>query len=238
MADTFKAATWNVYYGTPLAELEPILQDLLADGVSLFLIQEGSQRGLPAMLKRNGLSSYRVYPQYVIAWTDEWVDVALKGVRLSQTSYFRKGGKKPIPTEGAFAILSDREGRTLTALSYHTPAHVQVRPENRPPRRFQALREAMETMKTLADLAETRAVLFGGDDNVDEARAFRADFRFMLRAATGLRQVVAPRPTHGHRTRGRRIDDFRVRGLKPGRGYVRDGGGDHRVHVREFHWKD
>jgi hypothetical protein len=238
MPDKFKAATWNVYHGTDPEELRPILRRLRNDGVTIFLMQEVSNPKVRTMLREEGLHFVFAPRQYVVAYDPNvWVKVNHGGhVRLGETPYYRKGGNNEQYSDAVSVILCDREGRSLTALSYHTPAHVQVAEKNRPPRRFIALKESMVTLKNLADLAETRAVLFGGDDNVDEARAFKSVFKFMRDGATGLRQVEAPRPTHGHPRRGRRIDDFRVRNLSVGKGYVIDGGGDHRVHVREFGW--
>lgn len=231
MAYDFKAATWNVYHGTDLNVIEGYLRRLLAGGVSVFLLQEASQRGIEDLLDRLGLD-HIAYDQYVVAWrSDTWVEIRAEHLRLSPTAYFRKGRRKPIYTEAASAILSDRDGRTLTALTYHTPPHVQVK--NPPARRIRALREAMGTMKALADAAKTHAVLFGGDDNVDEGRAFSYFFRFMLKPVTGLRQVQAPRPTHGRR----RIDDFRVRGLRVGDGSVVPNPSDHHIHIRAFRWR-
>lgn len=238
MSDRFKAATWNVYHGTPLDDLAPVLEKLLADGVTLFLIQEGSQAGLPRMLRDHGLRAFRRSREFVIAWDPkEWVLVDRSAPDLAETPFYRRGGAKPVILGSAAAILSDRQGRTLTALTYHTPAHVQVPEHARPERRVQALREAMTTLADLADAAHTRAVLFGGDDNVDENGAWRKFWAFMRTKATGLRLVRAPKPTIGHPSKGRRIDDFRVRGLRVRRGTVRPGGGDHRVHVRTFQWR-
>lgn len=237
MTDTFKAATFNVFYGTDLDAVERVLRKMLRDGVTIFLLQEASAKGFTAMLDRLGLAYSFHKPQYVVAWVPSaWVGIDKGGVRLSQTAYYRKGGNNEIHTEAAWAILSDKEGRTLRALSYHTPAHVQVAPENRPPRRFAALVEAMGTLKALAETTQTRAVLFGGDDNVDEAKAFAPTWKFMLRAATGLRQVVAPEGTHGKGPR--RIDDFRVKGLVPvGEGYVIENPSDHDAFVQTFRWR-
>lgn len=230
---TFKAATWNPYHGTELAVIEPILRSLLLDGVSVLLVQEALQDGLEDLFRANGLRTYR-HDQYMVAWRPSvWKRVDVDAVRLSQTAWFAADRNRPKYVDAAAAILSDYSGRTLTALSYHTPPHVQVPPRERPERRVIALREAMASLSTIASTVPTRAVLFGGDDNVDEARAYERFFRFMLEAATGLAQVQAPSATHG---RVRRIDDFRVRGLKPLEGSVVPGGGDHRIHVREFAW--
>lgn len=234
MKDKFRAATWNVYHGTPVEDLEGTVSRLARKDVSVLLIQEGSQDGLPALLKEHGYSSYRVNRQYVIAWTDHWTDVHLGGTRLADTEFYRSG--KTVPVQAGTAILSDPKGRTIWTLSYHTPSRVQRGGPNEKgaPYRVQALREAMETLEMIADEAETHAVLFGGDDNVDESRG--RGWRFMRWAMTGLRQVQATDPTHGGRKKGRRIDDFRVRGLIPGRGWTWNTPSDHRVHVRTFKW--
>ncbi|WP_166140836.1 hypothetical protein [Nocardioides ochotonae] len=220
--------TWNVQHGTPLDTIERILIDLLRDGVSVFLIQEATAPGLCAMLRRHGLGVAFEAPEFVVAWRrDEWTAVAKRGHVLSPTPYGRNRRSRAVS-----AILCDRQGRTLEALCYHTPSQVQnVNPRTDRPNRVKAVRESMATLKTIADKSHTRAVLFGGDDNVDERHGRGWDF--MLAAATGLRQLVAPAGTHGTR----KIDDFRVRGLVPvGAGSVRPGGGDHRAHVRRFRW--
>lgn len=233
MSDTFTAATWNVYHGTAPAKLRPILRDLRDRGVSLLLLQEVSNADVRAMFVDEGWGLYFHPGQYAIAWLREpWVPIVTTGARLSSTAYWRRGGGSEQYSEAAMGIMCDRAGRTLTAMSYHTPAHVQVRVA--PARRVTALRESAAAWRDLAAKAETRAVLFGGDDNVDENGPA---WDFLLQRATGLRQVKAPAPTHGHRTRGRRIDDFRVRGLRPGAGEVLPGGGDHRVHLREWSWR-
>lgn len=237
-AHAFKAATWNVYHGTPRKEAEPILTGLLEDNVSIILGQEFSDPQLRDMLRDAGLRLSFHPRQYLVAWNpDLWVGVAKEGVRLGSTAYYRKGGDNRQWSEAASAILCDRVGRSLDVLSYHTPAGVQRGgPSAAVPRRVQALRESMATLGERAKAAQTRAVLYGGDDNVDED--YGAGWAFMLRAATGLRQVQAPASTHGSRKpgKGRQIDDFRVKGLKVGHGSVREGGGDHRIHVRTFRW--
>lgn len=231
MANTFKAATWNVFHGSKPEDLEPTLKRLLADGVSLFLFQEVSDPAVRRMLRDNGLEVAFAPRQYAIAWDPEvWVGIDSDDVVLSEQTYWTKGGH-PMPSRAATAILSDRLGRTLTALSYHTPAGVQTK--NPPKRRLAALRDSMETLTRLADEAETRAILFGGDDNVDEWRGpWQKRFRFMRRGPMELLQIRAPKGTFGKR----KIDDFRVRGLKPLGGEVVKNASDHKVHVRTFRW--
>lgn len=239
VADTFRAATWNVYHGTPLAELEPILHKLQAQDVSLFLLQEASRDGLQRMIRSAGLRCYYVAPQYVIAWAPAlWDAVDRDAVVLSGTDFVRVGGQVVTRTPAALVELRHVSGRHLTALTYHTPSGVQRggEPNTAVSNRLQVLRESATTMRELADERDTDAVLFGGDDNVDERKG--TGWGFLRRRSTGLRQVQAPAATIGRREPGdRRIDDFRVRGLQPLDGYVRPGGGDHRVHVRRFAWK-
>lgn len=227
---TFTVATWNVYHGTPATELEPLLQARLAKGVSIILFQELAQTAVRDMVRANGLRLVVQERQYGIAYLpDRWTEIASGGIRLSNMGYY---GKERAPkvrySDGAWAILADASGRTLTALSYHLPPHVQV--DDPPPRRIQATRETMVSLRRLARTAKTHACLFGGDDNVDESRRFRERFRFMLREP--LKQVVAPAPTHGRR----RIDDFRITGLDALDGEVSPGGGDHRIHTRTLRW--
>lgn len=230
MAD-FKAAAWNVYFGTPLEELEPVLAGLVADDVTVYLIQEASQRGFMGMLKDHGLDGVHIGPQWVVAWhPSAWVEVNFSRVRLADTHWTTQKGHA-MWSDSASAILSDLEGRTLTALSYHLPSHVQVK--DAPARRLQAHRESLATLTALARGAKTHAVLFGGDDNVDEGHG-RGVWDYALRATTGLRQIKSP---DADSRGGRHIIDFRVKGLRAGEGSTRPGGGDHKVHVREFFWR-
>lgn len=228
----FTAATWNVYHGTPVAKLEPILQRLLTRDVSLLLMQEVAHEAQREMLWAAGLEVFFHPRQYVVAWHPaQWVEIESHGVRLSETAYWRPDGGDRQYSEAALAILCDRAGRSLTAMSYHTPAHVQH--ADKPPNRITALVESAAMWREVSTAAQTRACLFGGDDNVDEDGR-HGPWGFMQARATGLRQIQAPSATHG---RTRRIDDFRVRGLRAGPGYVLPGGGDHRIHVRDFVWR-
>lgn len=230
-ADTFRTATWNPFNQTPRREVEPILGDLLGRGVSLLLIQESQADYWPDLLRDAELESYHVRPQWRVAWRpDLWVKVNQEPVDLAPEGYFTKSGHL-MRVLGASVILCDRLGRSLEAMSYHLPAHVQV--ANKPPRRIAATRAAMVAMGNRAKASETRAQLYGGDDNVDETKAKGGPWGFMLKRATGMEQVQAPRPTHG---RTRKIDDFRTRGLTAGNGWTQDGGGDHRIHGRVFRW--
>jgi len=228
----FLAATWNVFHGTPITTLEPILKRLRKANVSLFLIQEGTNPELPAMLGRAGLEAVKQGQNVVAYDLNLWPSIAEKRVVLSDKTFQRANGEESPLVVSPSVILSDRQGRTLTALSYHLPPHVQVGGDVNPgvPKRVEITEDAMATMRDLANAAKTRAILFGGDDNFDERLGVWDKLRM---AFTGLRLVQAPNPTHGDR----KIDDFRVKGLEPGRGWTPDGGGDHKVHVRGFTWK-
>ena len=226
----FKAATWNVFHGTSVDTLLPVLEQLLAEGVSVLLLQEAAGADIATMLRSKGLKFARL-DQCLVAWDPIWACVNTADARLSETRYSRVGGALAPPNRSPLVVLSDPWGRTLTAVSYHMPAGVQRGGKVNPkvPKRTRIIEESFGTMRDLAASAETRAILFGGDDNFDERRG-RWDV--LLRPFTRLKLVQAPRPTHGRR----RIDDFRVRHLKPGKGSTLAGGGDHRVHVREFSW--
>lgn len=231
-AKTFKAVTWNVFNGTPPNKIRPILSQLVQDGVTIFLMQEMQQRGTRDLLTEVGLEFFYHPPQYVVAWDPaNWTPIVTRGVRMSTTPYFKKGGHVEQFVDAAEVILSDDEGRTLLAQSYHLPPKVQV--EDQPPRRIAATRESAAYWRHEARKAETRGLLFGGDDNIDET-TLHGPWDFMLKRYTGLRQIQAPRPTHDVR----KIDDLRVAGLRQvGEGEVRPGGGDHRLHVETLAWK-
>lgn len=234
--DRFKAVTWNVYYGTPVAELQPILRRLLRDDVSLFLMQEMSNPDARRMLEEHGLAVHYVAYQWVVAWNPNvWRARDTWGERLSPTSFVREDGRGPIYVDSALAVLEDHAGRTLEVMSYHLPPNVQVAHPQR--ERLRIHRQSAATWRRLVEGSTSDAILFGGDDNVDENDGYRSDSAFwdhMRRAYTGLRQVVAPTGTIG---RHRRIDDFRIRGLRPGAGWTGRGGGDHKYFASTFTWR-
>lgn len=231
----FTAGTWNVYHDSPRRKLEPTLERIHGLGVSLLLVQEADKPEVRDMLRDAG---YRVafHPQqYVVAWDPRvWVEQEHYPVQLARTDYFANGSTRPRRTEAVAAELTHRDTRhTLLALSYHTPAYVQQ--PGAPLRRRQALREAAATWGRLARQTEADACLFGGDDNVDERMA-HGPWGFLLKPATGLRQVTADEGTHGRG--GRRIDDFRTKGLRPiGTPVVLDTVSDHHAHLRAFRFR-
>jgi len=232
----FTAATWNVYHGSPVASLRPVLRQLRSDGVSLLLMQEVSNPDVRAMLHDEDLHVAFAPRQYVVAYDPGvWErEGNVEAVRLGSTRWFSTTGA-PQWSEAVRVILRHKpSGLTLDALSYHTPAGVQRGGPaiDSVPRRIAVLRESMATLTRLANEGRADAVLYGGDDNVDERHGSGWDF--MLEPATGLRQVTAPEGTHG----SRKIDDFRVRGLTALAGRVVENVSDHDIHVRAFRFAD
>lgn len=233
MADDFTAATWNVYHGTSMETLRPILKGLRNKGVSLFLIQEGQNPGLRMLLAKHGLVAVRGGFECIVAYDPEvWELRKARVVRLSPTTYFRKSGRAVPFMESPLVVLEHRAtGKRIKALSYHTPSAVQRggRPNRKVKARLRVTENAMRLFKRLSGRSR-KALLFGGDDNWDERHG---RWPVMSRRFTGLRVVQAPDATHGKR----RIDDFRIKGLKLGRSkWTERGGGDHRVHVRSFNF--
>jgi hypothetical protein len=232
----FLAATWNVFHGSPVERLRPVLRQLRADGVTLLLMQEVSSPDVRVMLHEEGLEVAFAPRQYVVAYDPKaWErEGSVELVRLGATRWFSVTGA-PQWSEAVRVILRHRpSGLTVDALSYHTPAGVQRGGPaiDSVPRRIAVLRESMATLTRLANEDRADAVLYGGDDNVDERHGTGWDF--MLEAATGLRQVAAPEGTHGRR----RIDDFRTRGLTPLAGHGVENVSDHDIHVRAFRFAD
>lgn len=233
----FTAATWNTFHGTPLGDLEKVLQRLLErDQVDVILLQEAQQTGLGTLMRGHDLGYFKAQPETAVAWRkDRFTRLDVEDLALARTRFLMGGGYRHL-IRGASVILGDPRGRTVEALSYHLPAGVQRSgsPNEAARDRMAALRESMQILRKRAATSCTTAVLFGGDDNVDERHGRPGGWDFMRRSATGLRLVQAPDATHAG---GRRIDDFRVEGLRVGVGRVRPGGGDHKVHVRRFIWK-
>lgn len=230
MTRVLTAATWNVLNTTHTDVLRPILHRLLdKHRATVGMIQEGQGADIRSMLMSEGLGVVG-RGECLVWWRPEsWrVLSSLPSLVLSQEGYQRQGGGPLIRPEAAVAVLADIQGRTMTAASYHLPSHIQA--ADAPARRSRVHRQAAATLTALAAKDPAGASLFGGDDNVDERRT-PSRWRYLLQPP--LRQVQAPEATHGG---GRRIDDFRVRGLVPGEGLVMPGGGDHRIHVRTFRY--
>lgn len=228
----FKAVTWNVYYGSTVKVLEPVLKRLLKAGVSMFLMQEAGGDDITNMLERNGLKTY-VFGQYRLAWDPKvWEAERTWYHELSDVVTHTTKGDAQVPLGAAIGRFKQvATGAKLKALSYHLPPHTQ-NPEwnKKTPNRWTALHEGVLELVNVAWRSRTKHMLFGGDDNVDEAEGNKnGRWDFMLNTAP-LNLVRAPKPTHGNR----RIDDFRVTGLKSGKGRVFKGGGDHGAYVREF----
>lgn len=233
----FAAATWNVYHGTKLDELRPILRDLRRDGVTLFLIQEGQRNGLLGLLEAHGLVGVRGGPESLVAYDPQkWREKKRRIVQLATSTYYRVTGRRvPLMYSPMVKLQCLGCGRKVKALSYHTPSAVQRggKPNRGAARRLRVTESAMRLFRRLARHTKGRvALLFGGDDNFDERLGH---WHELTQPFTGLQVVQAPTGTHGNGAR--RIDDFRVRGLHVGEGYTTPGGGDHRVHVRFFNWK-
>lgn len=236
VSNTFTAATWNVFHRTPIYKLRPIARELKEDGVDLILAQE-ADADVANMFKELGYRVAYLHPQFIIARSRD-VFSALNeghGITLSPTGFVgNHGGIRH--SEALVQRLQHKEsGKKLKVMTYHTPAHVQVsRPEYR---RVKAAVESAQKWGRIADKfedgAKVDALLFGGDDNVDETGNFMDRLRWFRDRYTGLHQIEAPTPTFGKR----RIDDFRIKGdIRARGGYTVAGAypDEHRVHVRNF----
>jgi hypothetical protein len=244
MTRTFKAVTWNIFVGTAVAELDPIMKRQLKLGVSVLGMQEAGGKDIDDLCKRNGLRTFLYRPsseqtnQWRIAWDPEvWVKVDVGGEQMSETHWFQKQHTVPIYSYMATAILCDKRGKSLYFGSYHWPAHIQ--PTDRKPARYDAAVETAKKMGKLAAASECAATLFVGDSNWDtDTGPQTADtIPYFKGLQTGLREIKAPAATHGKR----QIDNmYTIRGgairhVKDG-AWVAPGGGDHKVHGREFEW--
>jgi hypothetical protein len=246
--DPFRVITWNVYAGSRVKALEPHLIREREAGLSVALVQEAMVKDLDHMFWEHGMG-YFAFGQYAVAWdTKDWPHLLReRGYALSKNTYYHFGKGKQITTDCAEVILSSARGRTLTALSYHTPAKVQSR-DMRPARvaeRVAVTFEAHEKIGRVARNARTCGFLAGGDDNWDEDTGNQSPEDkvrdILLGGKTGLMQLQAGKPTFGKRE----IDDFRIlrNGLlvPVGEPWVAEGGGEekpnHKIHGRTLGWK-
>lgn len=236
MPRRFKAATWNMGGGENPGpndqQAARLLKTVTKAKASLVLGQEVQDRADRLTLRDLGFNLHRAGPDSIVAWLPGvWTPLADADVILNPDApFFRKGSQTPVFVHMPEVVLGDRAGRTIRVGSYHTPSSVQE--PNAPERRLEALAQAMETLTTRAAGSLTDAVLYGGDDNVDEGGA-HGPWEFMSEKATGLRLHQAPRNTLGRR----KVDDFRTAGLKArGRGKVIQGPTHHNAYVQKFVW--
>lgn len=238
--DRFRALTWNVLHSIPVNQLAPALDREIRNGVSIGLLQEARGKKYAELLESRGYKITRTGGPRRVFWDPTiWTRVGkARKVTLSTTRWYQKGSTKPVPNEAVIVTLRDQRNRTVEVLSYHLPAGTQ--PATAPQRRTKALKESMRTLAQLAKASKADAILFGGDDNIDEFKgngSKNGTWKFMLGPATNLRQIRSPKPTHKG---GRRIDDFRIkrRGkLKVGKGFTTSAPGDHKIHSRVFIWR-
>lgn len=235
---TFTAATFNVgSRNTPHDKIVDRVRQLMGPGtkagrVTIVLLQEVFDGDLMGRLRRATEAQGFRTGQNAILWNPQtWTRVHSEPVLLSDEVWHPAGRPdQDNVTRSPAVILADRAGRTLTALSYHLPPHVQN--PNPPAARRSNLEDSMDTMARLAKKARSAACLFGGDDNVDEARETGGPWDFMLERETGMRLIRPPEATHGRR----RIDDFRVADLHPvpKGAWTMGSPSDHRIHARVF----
>lgn len=238
--DAFVAATWNVFHGSTRSQLDPILSEISDRDTSVLLLQELSQDWGPDWLEHHGWRAWRFGRQYTVAWKGpQWRRLSTGGIRLSDTGYWARGGDGVQYSDAAWAVLADRRGRSLAALSYHLPSGIQVREEKRPENRYQAATESIHTLQELARDSVTAACLFGGDDNVDELHGIgHQDGTWAAWYDGPLTWHRAPQDTFGHRT----IDDLATVGLRSPAGSGWTVGGteaehpSHRPYGRRFIW--
>ncbi|MEO1961294.1 MAG: hypothetical protein ABGW82_10040 [Paracoccus sp. (in: a-proteobacteria)] len=236
MPRRFKAATWNMGGGENPGPTDDqaarVIKAVAKTGTSLFLTQESQDLADRLAIRDLGFRVHRAGPDSMVAWDPQtWTPLAKMEVVLNpSTPFFRVGKTTPVFIHMPEVVLGDKEGRTIRVGSYHTPSSVQE--DNAPARRRAALEEAMTVLSARGTGSLTDAVLFGGDDNVDETGAY-GPWDFMGWGATGLALHQAPRNTLGRR----KVDDFRSRGLNArGRGQVIDGPTHHNAYVQKFVW--
>jgi exonuclease III len=226
---TFTAATWNVNHGSSGKHLLPYAKRMKARRVDILILQEVKRsKGALMAFRAAGYRIVHVEPEFAVAWDNaRFEHIRHRAVVLSDIDYWKDENRALI------VVLRDRlTGELVKVMSYHPPAHVQAPKHVTHPRVLRVLRDAAATWDRIARRSRP-ACLFAGDDNVDEHKGWSPAGRWDFMLNGPLRQVRAPKPTHGKR----RIDDFRVRDLKPvGRGEVYAVGSDHRAFVQTFRY--
>lgn len=209
----FTAVTYNVHHGARAKEMESIFAEIDSYGTTIWLLQEFKKKsGLEGLLNEMGFEVVTGEPEFAIAWDPTvWEFKWETTHQMSPTRYWTLN-------YALVAVLRHREtGERVKCMSYHPPAHVQVPKHHTFKKVSLVLRQFARTMHEIARRSgrgrqsKIVANLFGGDDNVDETRGYapKGGWAFLNGP---LKEIQPPDPTHG---RKRRIDSFRVWGLKP-----------------------
>lgn len=203
-----RVQVWNVHHHTPKDALAEEAGRFVKMGVDVFLLQEVKlKRGHREVFTKLGYRSRYASPEFMIAWNPERFEyVRHRKILMSPTKYWTLN-------YALVVVLRDkRTGKTIKFMSYHTPAHVQAPKHVTWPKVWKVLHDGVNKWNRLARKSKVDACIFGGDDNVDEHKGWKhpqGGWGFMLDGP--LEQIEAPEGTHGRR----RIDDFRVRGVRP-----------------------
>lgn len=245
---TFPVVTLNVFSGTPVKTLEPVLKKQRDQhNPWAWLMQEAQGRDITTMMNDLGYATVSD-GQFRLAWLPLnphtrigfqmlWWD----RVHLSDTPYFAKGDRDPIYSDGLHFVMADGYGRTVEGVNFHTPPFVQQPDSASTLRRRKIAFESFATMGQIEDDSVATGFLAGGDMNIDPdtGRGAGDDTWDPIKvAATGLRIVQAPAPTHDKRS----IDNFLTvpkGALRPTKqAWVFDvpDPGDHNGHGRIFRW--
>lgn len=205
----FTAVTYNVEHSNNARTLSKFfhrIADLVPD---VWLLQEVKpHKGIEDLLQSMGFACRRVQPEFCIAWSEAvWTYVSSRRVQMSPIHYWT--------VNYAFIVVLEHRatGKRVRFMTYHPPAHVQGKSFKGWRKVFAVLKDAVAKWNRIAksDGQDIVANCFAGDDNVDEHKGWhpKGGWEFMLHGP--LKQITAPHGTHG----GRKIDDFRVSGIRP-----------------------
>lgn len=236
MADTFRAATWNVggHDTTTVADV------LGHNDPDLIGLQEAPGRIYADLLTDLGYNTHAT-GWCRTAWSGDWTRVRSWSTRLSETPWTSGDGQRVLYVDADTTILSDPQGRTVTLLSFKLPPHIQ--PTTRVAKRVTIASQALAALDEAAENALTAGFLTFSDDNYDaEAGLDVPRLEPLIGSSTVLRLHRPPEPTLGNRS----VDVIRtIRRTAGGRLAPTPNAtvtgppptpATHRIYTREFRW--
>lgn len=215
-AGRFRVVTANVHHSTEADEAWAHIRDIEMFTPDIYLMQEvkPKQKLEKFFTKKLGMGFAYETPEFAVAWNvDRFRLVRSRKVLMSPTEYWTLNYALVV------LMVDIVTGNRVLFMTYHTPAHVEAPKHKTWAKVTKAYREALAKMGRIVRSREKAgridAYCFAGDDNDDPTKGYQPPDDWGIGMNYPLTEVLAPSPTHGHVKKGRRIDDFRVRGLRP-----------------------
>lgn len=233
--DDFDVVTWNAHRNGRNV-ITPHIKKMLADGVTVFEVQELKEdNGGVDAFRDCGLAIRYNAPEFAVAWsTKRWDLKSWEPLVLSDKDYWKD------QNEAIRVVLTDNlNGQECEFISAHPPAHVQAKGHKTWKKVMAVLRDAAKNWRGIAKNAWVRlkrVIVIGMDGNVDHTKGFRPKGGWGFMHAGPLKLIMPKKGTHHSRI----IDYFLVIGVKRvGDGELYDVDSDHLAYrqTMRYRWR-